>query len=656
MRRTALIVLGVAAGITALILVAVAIAVATVDPRTLVAPVQARIKAATGRELEIAGPIELSLSLEPKLVVGDVRFGNAPWGKANEMLRARKIEARVALLPLIRRRFEVVELVLDHPVIALETDAQGRGNWEFGAAAGATAAKEVTAASGVASTLAAIGVANLAVNDGTVSWRDGASGRTTEVGIASLTLHARDFTAPMAIDFRGKVDGTPVALSGEIGPAQSLLAQRTPYPVALKGQVDGTGVRLSTKIARSETATAFEDLDLAYGAIAARGSLRSVTAAGRTHYVVALDIPSLSLAGGASSQVQPPPSPASAESGAPAKWTIPDTPLPLAPVAALDADGTLAIGEVRFRGGQRIGKVDVRFTARAGRLDLKLSSDAALGGTLTSDVAIDAKAAAAPSLRWRLVAQDIDLGALAAITGNARDIRGGKVRANVDIAANGVTPHRLASSMSGSVLAVSGPATLTGAAGGAESTLSRISALLDPLHGARNATDLRCAVVRLPISGGVARVDRSIAVETGEIGVLASGTIDFRNETIDLALQPQLRRGASIDVSQIAGLVRVRGSFAHPGVGVDAAQSAQTIARIGALAGKGGGLAALGRALVSPAAGGGDPCAIAMGGAGGSAAREPAAQAPQARPSGSPGGSVGLPGDLGKAIDKLFGR
>lgn len=656
MRRIALIVLGVAAGITALILVAVAIAVATVDPRTLVAPVQARIKAATGRELEIAGPIELSLSLEPKLVVGDVSFGNAPWGKAKEMLHARKIEARVALLPLIRRRFEVVELVLDHPVVALETDAQGRGNWEFGAAAAATAANEVTAASGVASTLAAIGVANLAVNDGAISWYDGASGKTTDVGIASLTLHARDFTAPMAIDFRGKVDGTPVALSGEIGPAQSLLAQRTPYPVALKGQVDGTGVRLSTKIARSGTATTFEDLDLAYGAIAARGSLRSVTTAGRTHYAVALDIPSLSLAGAASSQVQPAPAPASAERGAPAKWTLPDTPLPLAPVAALDAEGTLAIGEVKLRGGQRIGKVDVRFTARAGRLDLKLSSAAALGGSLTSDVAIDAKAAAAPSLRWRLAAQDIDLGALAAITGNARDIRGGKVRANVDIAANGVTPHRLASSMSGSMLAVSGPATLTGAAGGAESTLSRISALLDPLRGARNATDLRCAVIRLPISNGVARVDRSIAVETGEIGVLASGTIDFRNETIDLALQPQLRRGASIDISQIAGLVRVRGSFAHPAVGVDAAQSAQTIARIGALAGKGGGLAALGRALIAPAAGEGDPCAIAMGATGGSAAREPAAQAPQARPSGSPAGSVGLPGDLGKAIDKLFGR
>ena len=651
MRRAALTILGVAAGITALILVAVAIAVATVDPRSLVGPVQARVKAATGRELTIAGPVELKLSLEPKVVISDVSFSNAPWGKAKDMLRARKIEARVALLPLIRRRFDVVELALDHPVIALETDAQGHGNWEFGAAAASTP----SAAAEAAGTMAAVGIGNLVIDQGAISWRDGASGRTTDIGVDHLTVHARDFAAPMAVDFRGKVDGTPVAVAGELGPAQDWLARRGPYPVAVKGKVDGTDVRMSTRIARSGPTTTYEDLDLAYGAVAARGSLRSVASAGGTHYVVALDVPSLSFAGGAAAQGASRSAPKAGDGAA--KWMIPDLPLPFAPVAALDAEGTLTIGEVKLRGGQSIGKVDVHVSSRAGRLELKLASAAALGGSLTGNLAFDAQHAGAPSLQLQLSAQGVDLAALAAATGNARDVRGGKLRASVDVAATGATPHRWASSMSGSMLAVSGPATLIGAAGGAESTLSRISNLFDPLRGARKATELRCAVIRLPIVNGVARVDRSIAVETGEIGVLASGTIDFRNETIDLALQPQLRRGVSIDLSQIASLVRVRGSFDHPGVTVDAAQSAQALARLGALAEKGGGLGALGRALVAPSAGEAEPCAVAMGGA---AARQPAAGgrgagSPDAgRSAGSAGG--GLPTDLGKAIDKLFGR
>src|SRR2546421_7996074 len=110
MRRTALIILAVAGGITALVLIAVAIAVATVDLHTLIGPVQARVKAATGRDLAINGPIDLKLSLEPKVVFSDVTFSNAAGSKVADMVRAKRIEAQVALLPLLSRRFEVVEV------------------------------------------------------------------------------------------------------------------------------------------------------------------------------------------------------------------------------------------------------------------------------------------------------------------------------------------------------------------------------------------------------------------------------------------------------------------------------------------------------------------------------------------------------------------
>src|SRR5258706_3360075 len=163
MRRVALIILGIAAGLTALVLLAVAIAVATFDPRTLVAPVQARVKAATGRELTINGPIDLKLSLEPRIVVSDVSLGNAPWGKTPDMVHARRVEARVALLPLMSRRFEVVELALVEPVIALETDAQGRGNWDLGATPTTPVSAPAGAATAALAGAGAFGIANLSV-------------------------------------------------------------------------------------------------------------------------------------------------------------------------------------------------------------------------------------------------------------------------------------------------------------------------------------------------------------------------------------------------------------------------------------------------------------------------------------------------------------
>src|SRR5881628_2297978 len=101
MRRIALIILGAATGVVALLLIGVAIAVATVDPNRFVAPLAARVKAETGRNLNVQGPVDFKLSLEPKVVLPNVAFDNAPWSKMPQMVTAKRIEAQFALLPLL---------------------------------------------------------------------------------------------------------------------------------------------------------------------------------------------------------------------------------------------------------------------------------------------------------------------------------------------------------------------------------------------------------------------------------------------------------------------------------------------------------------------------------------------------------------------------
>src|SRR5882672_4790544 len=123
MRRTALIILGIAGALVALVLVGVAIAIATVDPNRFVAPLAERVKAETGRNLTVQGPVRFSWSLEPKIELPGIAFENAPWSKTREMLTAKRIEAQVALLPLFSQRFEVIRFMLVEPVITLETDA-----------------------------------------------------------------------------------------------------------------------------------------------------------------------------------------------------------------------------------------------------------------------------------------------------------------------------------------------------------------------------------------------------------------------------------------------------------------------------------------------------------------------------------------------------
>lgn len=642
MRRTALVILGVAAGFVALLLIGVAIAIATVDPNRFVAPLAARVKNATGRALTVQGPVDFKLSLEPKVVLAGVAFENAPWAQKLPLLTAKRIEAQIALLPLLSRRFEVVQFTLVEPVIALETDAQGRGNWEF------TPAAATAPASGSGATQG-FGIANFEIQQGALSYRNGATGKLTQASIERMSLRARDMRAPVAVEFRGKVDDVPVALAGDLGPPDQWLRQQWPYPIALTGEIDNTKVKLDTKLARAGTTTSLDDLAITYGALAGRGSIRVTSDGSRTRYAVDLTVPALSMRDLAAQPAPPATAKAAPTAAAATRWIIPDVPLPLAPLVAADTEGTLAIGELTLRDGQRLAQVGSQFESRDGQLDAKFNVAQVLGGSMHGQVQLDARNAEMPAAHLVLDAQDLDLPALAAVAGINRTIHGGKVRASVDIRGRGATPHRVASTMSGTILVVSSPASLGRSATQGETALAQLAGALDPMQTVDAATDLHCAVFRLPLADGIAHVDRSIAIETGKIAASASGTLNFRDETLDLSVEPRVREGISVDLSRFAALVRIRGRFDKPSVGIDAAQSAQMLARIGALAATGGAAAVIGGALLGSTGGSAAPCTVAMSG-------NVARASTPARSFPSPTPASKLPKDLGNALGRLLGR
>src|SRR5471032_1125425 len=96
--------------------------------------IAARAKSATGRDLALNGPINLSiLSSFPSfgLTVSDVAFGNAPGASAKNMATFGKLELKVQPIALLSGRLVIDSFVLVDPVIALEVDKQGRPNWQF---------------------------------------------------------------------------------------------------------------------------------------------------------------------------------------------------------------------------------------------------------------------------------------------------------------------------------------------------------------------------------------------------------------------------------------------------------------------------------------------------------------------------------------------
>lgn len=188
----------VAAAIGALVILAaaaIAIVVATINPNDYKDRIADAARSATGRELVFDG--DLSLSFFPWLGVafGPMHLGNPPdfpkaapspasgtSGDDDIFLRIKGGGLRVAFMPLLSKRVEVAELMLDGLHLNLVRAADGRTNWDFakpGQAPAAPASPTPQAAQPSASGGApmAVAVDTLSVKGASLSFRDLSTGQ-----------------------------------------------------------------------------------------------------------------------------------------------------------------------------------------------------------------------------------------------------------------------------------------------------------------------------------------------------------------------------------------------------------------------------------------------------------------------------------------------
>ena len=64
-------------------------------------PIEERVSAELGRDVRIAGDLDVDLSLQPRITVTDVRLANPPWASDEPMLALARAEAVLDLRALI---------------------------------------------------------------------------------------------------------------------------------------------------------------------------------------------------------------------------------------------------------------------------------------------------------------------------------------------------------------------------------------------------------------------------------------------------------------------------------------------------------------------------------------------------------------------------
>jgi uncharacterized protein involved in outer membrane biogenesis len=195
-------------GIVVLLVVLIVGALAApslIDWNSYKGQIATQVRESTGRELIIDGDISLAVLWAPTLSVGEVRFANIDGGSAPDMATLESLDVRLAFTPLdwLDGNFQVERVELVQPTIILETLADGRTNWQFQQAGAA-------GTSGGADGGNEIRLDSITITNGTLVYRDAASGREQRVEALNADLGATSLRGPFRAEGSLSYQGVPV--------------------------------------------------------------------------------------------------------------------------------------------------------------------------------------------------------------------------------------------------------------------------------------------------------------------------------------------------------------------------------------------------------------------------------------------------------------
>lgn len=686
-------------GLLVAVVVAGYVVLTTLDLEQYRGLIEAEAKKATGRDLAVAGPIDLKVSLTPAITVEDVSLSNAAWGSRPEMVKLKRFELQAALLPLLSGNVQVKRLILVEPDILVETDAEGRGNWVLdtavpsgegtteGGPEGGTSGGE-TSGGGTAGP----GGLNLAFDEigivqGSLTYRDGQTGAEHRVLLDELTGRATGSDSPINLALSGSYNDLAFTLDGVFGSFDQLSGG--PFPVQLTAQAAGATLGVEGSIAQplagqgadlkiSAEGESLADLGAALGNalppigpydVAARVSqegeaikLSELTAkvgasdiAGAATLSLAGPRPALSGAfsanlidladfgagaGGEAAAGEGAGDEAAAGGGdtvsaGTGRYVFRDDPLPLDGLQAADAEITLKAALLRLQENMELADLDLTLSLQSGRLAVQPLTAGFSGGRIEARVDLDG-GQTTPPLTALLTVDDLDYGRLLQTMG-IDDTVAGTMDVDVDLKGAGASMREIASSLNGRSEIVSNEGVIT-------NKLLKIVAVglgdvLGPLLGGDDDARLNCMISRFDIRNGMA-TSQAMVVDTEQFTVSGGGTVNLRAEELNLTFDTATREAS---IASLAVPFNVTGTLASPSVAPDPLGTALGIAKTaGMVINPVAGIGVLIGDKVAGSAGGGDnPCVVAVDESAGGAAEPSVIESVTEGAGDAVGGAVG---------------
>lgn len=572
-----------------------------------------KAKEATGRDLVIAGDLNLEISLSPKILVEDVSFSNAAWGSRKDMVTVKQFAAEVSLMPLLSGTVDVNRVVLEGVDLLAESDAKGMGNWVFGDDAKKMDEPKSDDSEGDGDAVIPV-VRLVSIRDVKITYKDGVTGQTQNLAIQNIDLNADGPDAPLGIDMNAVINGQTITVGGNIGSINALVAGGQ-FPLKLdvsalaaKITLDGkaglddgkpaadltfmlsgasladtmaaatalapqlketalppiTAYSIASKVNLKDQSLQLADLSIKLDDTALTGKV-AVDLGSKVPTLEAslasdlIDVDKLLPKGDGKSAPAPE---AKADDGR----IFPNDPLPLDGLKAANAKINLDIKKIIAQGIE-VTNTKMVLALQGGKLDISPLSAGIFGGQVTANVALDG-ASKTPALKAVLAVKQLDYG-LALKSQGMDDIAAGKVDVDVDVSGSGGSVRALMAGLTGKTRIQAQDGEIKSGA------LNIVSTDLLNVFDSKDDKKLICAVVHFDIKSGLADT-RAIVIETGGFSVLGTGSVNLKDETPKLRIDPRAKKASVASAAMVP--VDVSGTLAKPEWALDKAALAGNVA------------------------------------------------------------------------------
>jgi AsmA family protein len=586
-------------------------------PDEQVVDVQARGQVA-GRPFSVRN-VQARLTDEVALTAEGIILANAPWGSRPVMVAIDRAATRLDLASLLTGEVRVRELQLSDPKVLLETSSDGkRRNWTLATTATPRAAEPARAApSGAPGAMdpAVAGVlAHLEIKNGTFTYRDPPTNTDVTVTVDRVGPSRPGATPTMGVTGRGRYLGASFALSGKVGTILAIQDVRVPYPIDVAVKVADTqatlrgtlmaplelrGLNVDLALEGSDLSKLYpfipvplpetppyklagrlERVGQAWTFSGFQGQVGQSDLAGDfgvdlggqrprlTGDLVShsLDFKDLGPLVGAPPGAQGPASPEQRQrAAAQAKRdrVLPDQPFRLERLQAADAD-------VSFRGERLVGtglpleSLSAHVRLEDGRLQLEPFNVGMAGGTVSGTLLMDARRQPLETAA-DVAVRDLDLNRLFPgfkLGQASAGLIGGAGR----FGTSGNAVAEMLGSMTGDVALTM--------EGGQVSKLLLDLADLDVagsalrFMGGDQAIPVRCLVADFHADDGRMKA-QTLVLESTDTRIEGAGTIDFKDEGLDLRLAARSKRPSLV---ALRGPIHLGGRFKSPSVRPDPTQ------------------------------------------------------------------------------------